>query len=96
MLFRSWMIAGEGFWESFDFIHLSGSDDEAQMLADACQAWMLLKHGGILVMDDDGQEKQLQPDGPERRPAARAFLSVFGHRLDGLLEGKSMVVMKPG
>ncbi len=92
----AWMIAGDGFWESFDFIHLSGSDDEAQMLADACQAWMLLKHGGILVMDADGQEEERPPDGAERRPAACAFLSVFGHRLDRLLEGKSMVVMKPG
>lgn len=49
----AWMIAGEGFWEGFDFIHLAGSVDGPAFLGDACQAWSLLKPGGLMMLEAD-------------------------------------------
>lgn len=49
----AWMIAGEGFWESFNFIDLAAKGDPADLLADACQAWSLLKSGGMMLIAAD-------------------------------------------
>ena len=47
----AWMIAGDGFWESFDFIHLAGAKNAPELLADACQVWSLLKPKGLLMIE---------------------------------------------
>lgn len=80
----AWMIAGDGFWESFDFIYLNPTHAAPEMLADACQAWSLLKPGGILVLGG----------GEEEKPAHEAFLSVYRQWIQLLLEGKQVAVMK--
>lgn len=80
----AWMIAGEGFWESFDFIHLNGGGSAGELLTDACQAWALLKSRGVLALPGNGAGKA----------ATDAFLSVFGDRLDRVLDGERVAVMK--
>lgn len=80
----AWMIAGDGFWESFNFIHLAGAETAADLLSDACQAWRLLKPGGILVLDGSGPGL----------PGIGAFLSVYGERAVTLFEGKRIAVLK--
>ena len=80
----AWMIAGEGFWESFDFIHLNGRENAAELLTDACQAWSLLKPGGGLVMG--GSEGE--------RPAVDAFRSVFRDRLEQMFNGARLAAVK--
>lgn len=47
----AWMIAEEGYWESFDFIHLTGASSASALLGDACQAWSLLKPGGTMMIE---------------------------------------------
>lgn len=51
----AWMISTEGFWESFDFMHLKPSREPLGALTAACQAWSLLKPGGVMVMDFSGR-----------------------------------------
>ncbi len=80
----AWMIAGEGFWESFDFIHLDGASSGSALLADACQAWSLLRIGGILVLEG----------GLEREAAIQSFRSVQAERAECLLGGRRVVLIR--
>lgn len=79
----AWMIAGDGFWESFDFIHLNNKGDAGTMLTDACQAWHLLKSGGLLVFGENANPKGME-----------AFLSVFHLRLERCYIGRRIGVRK--
>jgi hypothetical protein len=81
----AWMIAEEGYWESFDFIRLGGSASGPGLLADACQAWALLKPGGVMVFDGRTGE---------RAAAGEAFLGVYAGQLQKVLVGERMVVAK--
>lgn len=80
----AWMIAEDGFWESFDFIHLNCANDAADLLSDACQAWSLLKSGGILIL----------AGGAAAMPGRDAFLSVYGDRGKMLFDGNRVAAMK--
>ncbi|MES2476502.1 MAG: hypothetical protein V4640_12035 [Verrucomicrobiota bacterium] len=51
----AWMISTEGFWESFDFMHVRPSREPLTALTTACQAWALLKPGGTMVVDFSGR-----------------------------------------
>jgi|GEM_PF-1790790 len=44
----SWMIAAEGYWESFDFVMIDQEIPAFDLLSQACQSWSLLKSGGML------------------------------------------------
>ncbi len=79
------MLAGEGFWESFDFIYVDGCHHAAAVLADAAMSWNLLKPGGIIAFDDYEWNWGTEPLA---RPKAGidAFSSVFGPHLT-LLRG---------
>jgi hypothetical protein len=80
----AWMIAGEGFWQSFDFIHLHASERPSDLLADACQAWELLKSGGVMIFG-----------APASAQAGRsAFLSVYSPLLEIILEGERLAIRK--
>ncbi len=80
----AWMIAGEGYWESFDFIVLDGRPGGPELLADICQAWSHLKPGGVLDVAKSG------PDCP----VAQALLRVFSGRLDTVIESERLAVVK--
>jgi hypothetical protein len=81
----AWMIAEEGYWGSFDFVHLAAPGDGPSLLADACQAWELLKPGGMMA---------LEGFGVEIAGAAEAFLAVYAGRLRKILVGSRIVVTK--
>jgi hypothetical protein len=49
----AWMIAEEGFWESFDFILLTCAKRDRDVLTHLCLASHLLRPGGILVIQSD-------------------------------------------
>lgn len=80
----AWMISGDGFWESFDFIHLNRAAEISEWLADACQAWCLLKPGGVLGMPKHGPQAA----------AADAFLRIYSDRLEKVIESRWIAVTK--
>lgn len=80
----AWMTAGEGYWESFDFIHLNGATDSAELLADACQAWSLLKPGGVLVIETDGAAKK----------GADAFRDVYAQQTSLVFDGMRVALVR--
>lgn len=83
----AWMIAGEDFWMGFDFIHLANSHAARDLLSNACQAWHLLKPGGIMVFGG------LQADD-EKRAAVTAFLSAQSGQFREIFDGKRVAVSK--
>lgn len=60
-----WMASGEGFWEAFDFIHITGRLARNQVMFAACGSWCLLKPGGVMAFS------ALPPDGGK---GAKLFL----------------------
>ena len=83
----AWMIAEDGYWQSFDFIHLATLGEAWEVLSDACQAWELLKIGGVMVFGPYQQEQ-------DSRNGIDAFVKGFGNRLVRILEGERLVVQK--
>jgi predicted O-methyltransferase YrrM len=43
------LISGQ---QQFDFIYVDGSHTAYDVMTDACMAWGMLKHGGIMLFDD--------------------------------------------
>ncbi len=80
----AWMIAEQGYWESFNFIHLNRPMDASEMLADACQSWSLLKLGGTLSMPCRGQYGDV----------ADAFLRIYGDRGTTLIRSDWVAIQK--
>ncbi len=72
----AWMIAEDGYWDSFDFIYIDGSHLAKDVLTDAVMAWNLLKFGGVVAFDDYEWKGGKTPlDRP--KPGIDAFASVF-------------------
>jgi hypothetical protein len=77
----AWMIAGEGYWESFDFIRLGDELSQATMLAAACQSWSLLRPGGVLAFAAKGK-------------ALDGFVAAFGDQVEPFFDDASVAVRK--
>jgi hypothetical protein len=84
----AWMIAEEGFWESFDFI-LQAGETPGEILTDACQSWHLLKPGGLMVFRHRGGKNQWPS-----KLAADSFVAAFGNRIQLKRNGSTMVLRK--
>ena len=69
-ILRTWCYGSK-----FDFVYVDGSHDSRNVLIDLCLAWLLLKSGGIMVMDDYGMDNTLT--GLSAKPAIDAFYHVF-------------------
>jgi hypothetical protein len=80
----AWMIAGDGYWEGFDFILVGDALDGPALLTDLCQAWILLKPGGILDMPNHGSAAAV----------AQVFLGIFSDRLDKRFESNRVLAEK--
>lgn len=88
-----WMLAADGYWESFDFIYIDGSHVAPAVLTDACQAWTLLKRNGIMIFDD--YEWEGHPHLLFRpKLAIDAFLGVFDGCFETVHKGGQVVVRK--
>jgi hypothetical protein len=85
----AWMIAGDGFWQSFDFIHHAGGNSAADLLADACQSWYLLKPGGVMVFSGLGEGA-----GSPVRAALNAFLAAYADQLHRVADDRRVIVSK--
>ncbi|WP_265593911.1 hypothetical protein [Haloferula sp. BvORR071] len=77
----AWMIASKDAWESFDFIQLGRGRPAHEQLTAACQAWCLLRRGGVLVFG-------------ERGAAYAGFETGFRRLAERLFEGTSVVLRK--
>jgi len=76
----AWMIAEDGYWDSFDLIYIDGSHLAHDVLTDAVISWNLLKYGGVIAFDDyewNGGNSPL--DRPKL--GIDAFASVFHPQL---------------
>lgn len=77
----------------FDFIYIDGSHIAKDVLTDACMAWPLLNHDGIMVFDDYmwGNPRDIL-----HRPKAAidAFTTLFAEELDIIHVGYQAVVRK--
>jgi predicted O-methyltransferase YrrM len=82
----AWMIAGEGYWESFDFVYVDGSHLARDVLMDAALAWNLLKPGGVISFDDYEWGDWEHDTAGTPRAAIEAFERVFADRIE-LLRG---------
>lgn len=89
----AWMLASEGFWESFDFIYVDGSHFAKDVLTDATMCWNLLKPGGVIAFDDYEWEHGRPP---LERPKAGidAFECVFKPQLVLLRGGRRRIWRK--
>ena len=72
----AWMLAEDGFWESFDFIYIDGSPRAKDVFIDAAMSWHLLKVGGGLCFDDYHWKRDL-PVTARPQAAIDAFETVF-------------------
>lgn len=75
-----WMLASEGFWQSFDFIYIDGSHLCSDVFIDAGMCWHLAKPGGIIAFDDYNWMPHLPSSA---RP--RAAIDAFAHCFSGLI-----------
>jgi hypothetical protein len=82
----AWMIAEDGFWGSFDFIHISGSCHAADVYLRAALTWHLLKVGGVLCFDESPGDRQ-RTAGPPLQEAIETFAVVFANKIALCLKG---------
>ncbi len=82
----AWMIAEEGYWESFDFIYVDGSHLAPDVFLDAALSWNLLKPGGLIAFDDYEWGDWERDLSGTPRAAIDAFERVFAGRIE-LLRG---------
>jgi len=87
---------------SFDIIFIDGSHAARDVLTDVIQGWLLLKDGGLMIMDDYGNDKPRKefasvpriPDELKPRVALDAFLTAFRGELEVVQRDFQLVVRK--
>ena len=65
----------------------------ADVLTDACLAWLRLDRGGLMVFDDYGWDRYQEPH-KNPRLAIDSFLSCFSGRYELLHKGYQVIVRK--
>lgn len=90
----AWMIAEDGYWESFDFIYIDGSHLAKDVFIDAALSWNLLKPGAIVAFDD--YEWGNWRDYPTSTPRASidSFASIFSDHADLIHQGSRAFFLK--
>jgi len=79
--------------DSFDIIYVDGSHAAKDVLSDAVMSWVLLRNGGVLILDD----YSWQADWPlefHPRIAIDAFLTAFRNDLEVLARENQVMVRK--
>ena len=79
--------------DRFDFIHVDGSHEAPDVLADAVLAWPLLKVGGVMAFDDYAWREFPEPERLPG-PAIDAFLAVMKGRFEEVHRGYQLWVRK--
>ena len=81
--------------DCFHVIYIDGCHEPAAVLCDACQAWTLLKPGGILIFDDYAWHLVTQrPDRTCPKPAIDTFLDIYSPQMIVLELNYQCVVQK--
>ena len=80
----AWMVAGDGYWESFDLVYLEARPASAELLMSACFGWNLLKPGGCITWVQDKVSAA----------AIDSFLTSFWDRGEVVHEGAHVIVRK--
>jgi len=77
----------------YDFVYIDGSHLASDVLEDTVLSFSLLKHGGIMILDDYSWEFF---DNPLRHPkiAIDAFLEIYANRIDVLHIDQQVVLKK--
>jgi predicted O-methyltransferase YrrM len=78
----AWMIAKDGFWESFDFIYVDGSHLAKDVFIDAALSWNLLRPGGVIAFDDYAWGDWMNDVPGTPRAAIEAFDRVFADQIE--------------
>lgn len=79
--------------DPYDFIYIDGSHQAADVLADACMAWPMLKKRGIMVFDDYLWGFNEDPIHTPKM-AVDAFMACYRQRLEVVLIGQQWGVRK--
>lgn len=79
---------------SFDIIYIDGSHRAADVYQDIGQSWILLKTGGIMILDDYLWYAGQWPATIRPKLSIDAFLTAFGDELELLHSGAQVVVRK--
>lgn len=79
--------------KSFDIIYVDGCHLAPNVLMDAVSSWLLLKSGGIMILDDYEWEPEKPP---ENRPkiGIDLFLRVFQNHLEVLHKEYQVIIRK--
>jgi predicted O-methyltransferase YrrM len=76
-----------------DFAFIDGSHYAADVMADACMAWSMLKKGGIMALDDyTWEDKDICPKGP--KDGVDGFLKAFEYELRIMYKEEAVIVQK--
>lgn len=87
----AWMIATDGYWESFDFIHFKPMPNYVETMTAVGQAWILLKPGGVMLLDSGmARIGESHPAKLVLETCAR----VIGNQADPLLTGDLIALKK--
>jgi predicted O-methyltransferase YrrM len=78
-------------FHSFDIAYVDGSHEAADVLADVVLVWDLVKHGGVVALDDYGWHTPTVPKDPS--VAIDAFMEVMEGQYD-LLHKQWMMVLR--
>lgn len=79
---------------SFDFIYIDADHHAEAVLADAVNAWPLLKIGGLMAFDDYIWEAPSGDELDSPHPAVDAFCSIYGRHLEMVEDNQQKWVRK--
>ena len=77
---------------AFDVVYIDGSHRACDVFVDLALSWLLLKDGGLLILDDYGNNRHWPTD---LRPQASidAFLSAFRNEIE-VLHSKYQIILR--
>jgi predicted O-methyltransferase YrrM len=78
---------------TFDFIYVDGGHGTVEVLEDAVLSFLLLKRSGIMAFDDYKWKNPAALDGIPK-PAIKAFLSIYKHKITVLMKGYQVWIRK--
>lgn len=83
----------QGISGGFDMVYIDGSHHGLDVMTDACNAWPLLKSGGMLIFDDYGWGRDL-PAAQNPKLAIDTFLILLENSFDVILKSYQVILRK--
>lgn len=76
----------------YDIVYIDADHHSRHVMEDAVLVWSLLAPGGVLIFDDNTDNKHHDSSCP--KPAIAAFLAAYAHELKVLHSGWQVIVQK--